>query len=71
MKVHHIRDKFIETLQREFSTLNLHYTTGGQISFDVSFKGWNKSYCLKFLSGYQEIYFFGDKTEKVSNKKDY
>lgn len=65
-QVHHIRQKFIEALQKEFSDLDLHYTVGGQISFDVSCKGWNKSYCLKFLRDYNDVFFFGDKTEKVA-----
>ncbi len=65
LKMHHIREKFIEILKEKFRELDLHYTIGGQISFDVSLKGWNKSYCLKFLNDYDNIYFFGDKTEKV------
>lgn len=42
---------------------------GGQISFDVFPKGWDKTYCLKHLEGdgYQTIYFFGDKTFKGGN----
>ena len=25
-------------------------------------RGWDKTYCLRFLKDYDEIYFFGDKT---------
>ncbi|KAH8044833.1 phosphomannomutase [Aureococcus anophagefferens] len=32
----------------EFAHLNLTFSIGGQISFDV-FKGWDKTFCLKFL----------------------
>ena len=48
------------------------YSIGGQISFDVFPKGWDKTYCLQHveaeattpgLSGikYDKIHFFGDK----------
>lgn len=38
------------------------FFSGGQISIDVFPKGWDKTYCLKFLSEFDEIHFFGDKT---------
>lgn len=42
---------------------------GGQISFDVFPKGWDKTYCLQFVEneGYDEIHFFGDKTFEGGN----
>ena len=42
----------------------MHTIIGGQISFDVFPKGWDKTYCLRFLQdeNYDEIHFFGDKT---------
>jgi len=43
------------------------YSIGGQISFDVMPKGWDKTYCLRFLKNYDEIYFFGDKTYEGGN----
>lgn len=44
--------------------MNLTYSIGGQISFDVFPTGWDKTYCLNFLNeaDYDEIHFFGDKT---------
>jgi phosphomannomutase len=30
-------------------------------------KGWDKTYCLRFLEGYEQVYFFGDKTSKGGN----
>lgn len=68
MQIHRIRQKFITILQEKFKEFDFNYSIGGQISFDVSIRGWNKSNCLKFLNEYQKIYFFGDKTEKVRNK---
>jgi phosphomannomutase len=57
------------------SVLLVRYSIGGQISFDVFPKGWDKTYCLqhlineKNLSGidYTTIHFFGDKTYKGGN----
>lgn len=42
---------------------------GGQISFDVFPEGWDKTYCLSHINchTYEEIHFFGDKTEKGQN----
>jgi phosphomannomutase len=62
-----IRETMIEVLKKEFPDFSVTYSIGGQISFDVFPIGWDKTYCLKFLheSGYREIHFFGDKTEKV------
>jgi phosphomannomutase len=38
---------------------------GGQISFDVFPIGWDKTYCLQFLNDFDNIFFFGDKTDPV------
>jgi phosphomannomutase len=43
---HLIRKTMIEKLKAQFSDLNLRYSIGGQISFDVFPQGWDKSYCL-------------------------
>jgi len=40
----------------------------GQISFDVFPKGWDKTYCLKYVEDeYDTIIFFGDKTHEGGN----
>lgn len=64
-----VRKKFVEALRKEFASLNLTYSIGGQISFDVFPQGWDKTYCLKYLSesDYDEIHFFGDKTFEGGN----
>jgi phosphomannomutase len=64
-----VRKNFVEVLQREFADLNLTYSIGGQISFDVFPNGWDKTYCLNYLPAeeYDEIHFFGDKTFKGGN----
>lgn len=59
---HKIREKFVEALRAEFATLDMTFSIGGQISFDVFPTGWDKTYCLKFVDQIKTIHFFGDKT---------
>ncbi|XP_015189481.1 PREDICTED: phosphomannomutase 2 [Polistes dominula] len=63
----HVRQKFIQALKKEFPNLALMYSIGGQISFDVFPVGWDKTYCLRHIQGYEEIHFFGDKTALGGN----
>ncbi|VDM03124.1 unnamed protein product [Schistocephalus solidus] len=80
-KVHKIREKMVDTLKKEFANDNLEFSigkmcfltpqlpfTGGQISIDIFPTGWNKCFCLQFLTDYNTIHFFGDKTMPVSFK---
>ena len=57
------------TLQEKFAHLNLKYSIGGQISFDVFPVGWDKTYCLRYIGEdeFDEIHFFGDKTFEGGN----
>lgn len=64
--IHNIRKKMIDNLKCKFKSFNLIYSIGGQISFDVFPKGWDKTYCLDYLKN-NIIHFFGDKTEKGGN----
>jgi len=58
-----VRPKMVEVLKEKFADLNLTYSIGGQISFDVFPAGWDKTYCLQFVENdFDEIHFFGDKT---------
>lgn len=63
-KIHQIRNQMVEDLKKNFSHLNLVFSIGGQISFDVFPHGWDKRYALKHLEKdqFKNIYFFGDKT---------
>lgn len=56
-------------MREKFAHMNLTYSIGGQISFDVFPKGWDKTFCLNYLneSDYDEIHFFGDKTFEGGN----
>ena len=62
-KIHNIRTTMVAALKKEFANLDMTYSIGGQISFDVFPKGWDKTYCLRYLpeADYDEIHFFGDK----------
>lgn len=67
-KEHNVRKGLIETLQKEFADFGLKYSVGGQISFDVFPIGWDKTYCLQFVSeSFGDIHFFGDKTYEGGN----
>ncbi|WOL05617.1 phosphomannomutase [Canna indica] len=68
-KVQNIRPKMVSVLREKFAHLDLTFSIGGQISFDVFPRGWDKTYSLKYLDEYQEIHFFGDKTYKVASKE--
>ncbi|EQC41311.1 phosphomannomutase [Saprolegnia diclina VS20] len=67
--IHQVRSKMVNVLRTQFPEYNLTYSIGGQISFDVFPVGWDKTYCLRFLSAsdYDEIHFFGDKTHLGGN----
>lgn len=63
-----IRAKFVDTLRERFAHLDLTFSVGGQISFDVFPRGWDKTYCLRFVKAdFDEIHFFGDKTFEGGN----
>lgn len=66
---HNIRKNMVATMQETFRDLDLKYSIGGQISFDLFPRGWDKTYCLKFIpeGAYDEIHFFGDKTFEGGN----
>mmetsp|Transcript_12269 Transcript_12269/g.17118 ORF Transcript_12269/g.17118 Transcript_12269/m.17118 type:complete len:251 (-) Transcript_12269:147-899(-) len=66
---HNIRKNMVAAMKKEFAYLNLTYSIGGQISFDVFPQGWDKTYSLKFLDAkdFDEIHFFGDKTFEGGN----
>lgn len=66
-KEHKIREKFVEACQKEFTDMGLYFSIGGQISFDVFPKGWDKTFCLNLIETYKEVHFFGDKTYPGGN----
>ncbi|OXB33660.1 phosphomannomutase [Cryptococcus neoformans] len=68
-KEHGIRGEMVTKLEQEFLHLGLTFAIGGQISFDIFPKGWDKTYSLRHIEGegFEEIHFFGDKTYKGGN----
>merc|ERR1712224_179226 len=66
---HHVRSKMVEAMKKEFADYDLTFSIGGQISFDVFPRGWDKTYCLQFLpeAEFTEVHFFGDKTDPGGN----
>ncbi len=42
---------------------------GGDTSFDIFPKGWDKTYCLKHFSDY-EVWFVGDRCREGGNDKE-
>ncbi|KAK9742931.1 hypothetical protein RND81_03G206300 [Saponaria officinalis] len=66
-KVHKIRANMVSVLREKFGHFNLTFSIGGQISFDVFPRGWDKTYCLRYLEDFSEIHFFGDKTFEGGN----
>ena len=76
-QLHNVRKKMIESIQSKWRNysyysqseiIKLNFAIGGQISFDIFPEGWDKTYCLKFVEDkYDEIHFFGDKTDKGGN----
>ncbi|KAI8026038.1 hypothetical protein LOK49_LG02G00966 [Camellia lanceoleosa] len=63
----HIRPKMLSLLREKFAHLNLTFSIGGQISFDVFPQGWDKTCCLRYVDDFHEIHFFGDGTYKGGN----
>ena len=66
---HKVRENMVVAMKTEFKELNLTFSIGGQISFDVFPSGWDKTYCLRFLpeGEFDQIHFFGDKTFEGGN----
>lgn len=68
---HKVRQQMIDVLRREFADIDLTYSIGGQISFDVFPHGWDKTYALRHIlkgpAAFKDIHFFGDKTHPGGN----
>ena len=60
---HHTMENMRKICEEKFGKeYKLRFTKGGIKSFDVFPVGWDKTYCLKFIDGYDNILFFGDNT---------
>ena len=52
---------------RDMNIENIVIKMGGDTSFDIFPKGWDKTYCLRHFSNYQPAYFVGDRCEHNGN----
>jgi phosphomannomutase len=66
---HGVRTAMVEAMRAEFAEMDLTFSIGGQISFDLFPTGWDKTYCLRYIEedAFEEIHFFGDKTHQGGN----
>lgn len=65
------RERIIKTLREEFQGWGLSFRLGGQISIDITRKGWDKSYAFSNLEfSPDQCVFFGDKICKDGNDFD-
>ena len=65
------RDKAIEQLRETFKGWGLSFRKGGQISIDITRKGWDKSYALQSIAeSPEDCVFFGDRIEGNGNDSD-
>jgi phosphomannomutase len=63
------RAALIQALKEKFPDYGLTYSIGGKISFDIFPNGWDKTFALGLVEDeqFEEIHFFGDKTDKGGN----
>ncbi|XP_309297.3 phosphomannomutase [Anopheles gambiae] len=70
-QTHQVRQRMIDRLRAEFAEVDLTYSIGGQISFDVFPTGWDKTFCLRHIAKrakpFRAVHFFGDKTSPGGN----
>ncbi len=56
--------------QEIFKSNNLSVKLGGDTSFDIFPKGWDKTYCLKHMKSYDNVFFIGDRCGAGGNDKE-
>ena len=65
------RDRAIEQLRETFKNWGLSFRKGGQISIDITRRGWDKSYALQSIAeSPEDCVFFGDRIEGNGNDSD-
>lgn len=64
---HGVRTHMVAAMKKQFPDWNLDWVIGGQMGFDVFIKGWDKTFCLKYLDSFKTIHFFGDRYEEGGN----
>jgi len=69
-KKYNIRKTILEKLLSHPTMAGVTIKLGGETSFDIYPKGWDKTYVLKHLEEDAEIYFIGDKCGEGGNDKE-
>jgi len=65
------RNRIIEKLREEFDGWGLGFRLGGQISIDITRRGWDKSYALKNIpADPKKCIYFGDRIDYNGNDSD-
>ena len=68
-----IRNKWLKAAREEFDSSGLKNVVikmGGDTSFDIYPKGWDKTYAFKNFEAYDKIYFVGDRCGPNGNDKE-
>ena len=61
-----LSEAFTQNL-KEFGIEGIDHAIGGNTSIDIYPTGWDKRYALKHVTGYDNIYFVGDKCKQGGN----
>jgi len=62
-----VRKTMVAKVKEFVEGWGLEIVIGGQMGFDIFPHGWDKSFCLQYLQGFEKIHFFGDNTEPGGN----
>jgi len=64
-----LRDFYVSEIKKfaRKKSIGIDVALGGSTSFDIYPKGWDKSYVVNHLSGYEEVLFVGDKCNPGGN----
>ena len=64
-----LREQYLKRLKSSVRDETIICKLGGDTSFDVYPKGWDKTYCLKYFEGYNK-FFVGDRCEFNGNDSE-
>eukprot|EP01101_Sappina_pedata_P012385 TRINITY_DN84_c0_g1_i1.p1 TRINITY_DN84_c0_g1~~TRINITY_DN84_c0_g1_i1.p1 ORF type:complete len:260 (+),score=121.20 TRINITY_DN84_c0_g1_i1:311-1090(+) len=66
-EAHRVREKMVRAVKEKTKGWGLEIVIGGQMGFDIFPQGWDKSFCRKYLTQFEEIHFFGDNFKEGGN----
>ena len=65
-----IRKMMLERLKNSFPQQDISFKYGGDTSIDIFPKGWDKTFVLRNFKDSDEIWFVGDRCQKLGNDKE-